>query len=88
MGLTDYISRNPPGTAKPINKYDEDFVIAQIDAFIKRINKAKKETAKIKKNGMRLTISHHQTKNQKSKVQEVTQKNIHANAVRFHNRSA
>ena len=38
MGLTDYISRNPHGAAKPINMYDEDFVIAQIDAIVKTIN--------------------------------------------------
>ena len=35
MGLTDYISRNPHGAAKPISMYDEDFVIAQIDAIVK-----------------------------------------------------
>ena len=33
MGLTDYISRNPNNKAKPISRYDEDFVIAQIDAI-------------------------------------------------------
>ena len=38
MGLTDYISRNPHGAAKPISMYDEDFVIAQIDAIVKAIN--------------------------------------------------
>ena len=38
MGLTDYISRNPHGAAKPISMYDEDFVIAQIDAIDKTIN--------------------------------------------------
>ena len=41
MGLTDYISRNPHGAAKPINMYDEDFVIAQIDAINKTINAIK-----------------------------------------------
>ena len=38
MGLTDYISRNPHGAEKPISMYDEDFVIAQIDAIVKTIN--------------------------------------------------
>ena len=38
MGLTDYISRNPHGAAKPISMYDEDFVIAQINAIVKTIN--------------------------------------------------
>ena len=38
MGLTDYISRNPHGAAKPISMYDEDFVIAEIDAIVKTIN--------------------------------------------------
>ena len=33
MGLTDYISRNPNKKSKPISRYDEDFVIAQIDAI-------------------------------------------------------
>ena len=33
MGLTDYISRNPNNIAKPISRYDEDFVIAQTDAI-------------------------------------------------------
>ena len=33
MGLTDYISRNPNNKAKPISRYDEDFVITQIDAI-------------------------------------------------------
>ena len=33
MELTDYISRNPNNKAKPISRYDEDFVIAQIDAI-------------------------------------------------------
>ena len=33
MGLTDYISRNPNNKANPISRYDEDFVIAQIDAI-------------------------------------------------------
>ena len=33
MGLTDYISRNANNKAKPISRYDEDFVIAQIDAI-------------------------------------------------------
>ena len=37
MGLTDYISRNPHSAAKPIIMYDEDFVIAQIDAIVKTI---------------------------------------------------
>ena len=34
MGLTDYISTNPHGAAKPISKYDENFVKARIDAII------------------------------------------------------
>ena len=38
MGLTDYISRYPHVAAKPISMYDEDFVIAQIDAIVKTIN--------------------------------------------------
>ena len=38
MCLTDYISRNPHGAAKPISMYDEDFVIARIDAIVKTIN--------------------------------------------------
>ena len=38
MGLTDYLSRNPHGAAKPISMYDEDFVIAQIEAIVKTIN--------------------------------------------------
>ena len=38
MGLTDYISRNPFGAARPISMYDEDFVIAQIDAKVKLVN--------------------------------------------------
>ena len=37
MGLTDYISRNPHGAEKPISMYEEDFVIAQIDAIVKTI---------------------------------------------------
>ena len=37
MGLTDYISRNPNNKAKPISRYDEDFVIAQIDAIKQNI---------------------------------------------------
>ena len=41
MGLTDYISRNPHNNAKPISRYDEDFVIAQIDAIIQTINAIK-----------------------------------------------
>ena len=38
MGLTDYISRNPHNKAKPISRYDEDFVIVQIDATIQTID--------------------------------------------------
>ena len=38
MSLTDYISRNPHGAAKPISLYDEDFVLAQIEAIVKTIN--------------------------------------------------
>ena len=41
MGLTDYISRNPHNKAKPISRYDEDCVIAQIDAIIQTINAIK-----------------------------------------------
>ena len=41
MGLTDYISRNPHNKAKPISRYDEDFVIGQIDAIIQTINAIK-----------------------------------------------
>ena len=41
MGLTDYISRKPHNKAKPISRYDEDFVIAQIDAIIQTINAIK-----------------------------------------------
>ena len=41
MGLTDYISRNPHNKAKPIGRYDEDFVITQIDANIQTINAVK-----------------------------------------------
>ena len=41
MGLTDYISRNPHNKGKPISRYDEDFVIAQIDAIIQTINAIK-----------------------------------------------
>ena len=37
-GLINYISRNQHGAAKPISMYDEDFVIAQIDAIVKTIN--------------------------------------------------
>ena len=41
MGLTDYISRNPHNKAKPISRYDEDFVFAQIDAIKETINAIK-----------------------------------------------
>ena len=41
MGLTDYISRNPHNKAKPISRYDEDFVIAQKYAIIQTINAIK-----------------------------------------------
>ena len=41
MGLTDYISRNPHNKAKPISRYDEEFVIAQTDAIIQNINAIK-----------------------------------------------
>ena len=41
MGLTDYISRNPHNKAKPISRYDEDCVIAQIYAIIRTINAIK-----------------------------------------------
>ena len=41
MGLTDYITRNPHDKAKPISRYDEDFVMAQIDVLIQTINATK-----------------------------------------------
>ena len=41
MGLTDYISRNPHNKAKPISRYDEDFVTEQMDAIIQTINAIK-----------------------------------------------
>ena len=34
MGLTDYISKNPHGAAKPTSKYGENFIKARIDAII------------------------------------------------------
>ena len=34
MGLIDYMSRNPVGLAKPPSEYDEEFVVASINAFI------------------------------------------------------
>ena len=38
MGLTDYISRNSHGAARPISMYNEEFVIAQIGNIVKTIN--------------------------------------------------
>ena len=37
MGFVDYISRNPDAEAKPVSKYDEEFVVAQIDAICKTV---------------------------------------------------
>ena len=34
MGLIDYMSRNPVGLAVPPSEYDEEFVVASINAFI------------------------------------------------------
>ena len=37
MGLIDYISRNPVGLAIPPSEYDEEFVVASINAFINNL---------------------------------------------------
>ena len=34
MGLIEYMSRNPVGLAKPPSEYDDQFVVASINAFI------------------------------------------------------
>ena len=33
MGLIDYMSQNPAGLAIPPSEYDEEFVVASINAF-------------------------------------------------------
>ena len=37
MGLMDYMSRNPVGLAIPPSEYDEEFVVASINAFINNL---------------------------------------------------
>ena len=37
MGLIDYMSRNPFGLAKPPSEYDDEFVVASINAFINNL---------------------------------------------------
>ena len=37
MGLIDYISRNPVGTARPSSTSDEEFVVASINSFINNL---------------------------------------------------
>ena len=71
MGLTDYISRNPHGAAKPISMYDEDFVIAQIDAIVKTIN-AIRQRGRPRKFPIlyRTTIPRHQTQRLQLNVKE------------------
>ena len=38
MGFVDKISRNPCNQAKPISKYDEEFVLAQIETIRKTLH--------------------------------------------------
>ena len=37
MGLKDYMSRSPVSLAKPPSEYDEEFVVASINAFINKL---------------------------------------------------
>ena len=37
MGLIDYLSRNPVGLTIPTSEYDEEFVVASINAFINNL---------------------------------------------------
>ena len=37
MGLIDYMSRNPVGLPIPPSEYDEEFVVASINAFINNL---------------------------------------------------
>ena len=38
MGLIDYLSRNPVGLTIPTSEYDEEFVVASINAFINNLD--------------------------------------------------
>ena len=80
MGLTDYISRNPHNKAKPISRYDEDFVIAPIDAIIQTINAIKQRGRPRKLDNLEsLDDSKALTKSRKSNDQEAAHENYPCN---------
>ena len=88
MGLTDYISRNPNNKAKPISRYDEDFVIAQTDKLNHLCNKTTWEAAKNRQIGIvqRFQSANYKAENQTTK--RPSTKITTAIAARFQNQSA
>ena len=53
MGFVDYISRNPDKEAKTVFKYDEEFVVAQIDVICKAVEFLQNKNFTIIKHGAR-----------------------------------
>ena len=47
MGFVDHIYRNSDAEAKPASKYDEEFLVAQIDAICKTVEILQQNRSKV-----------------------------------------